>query len=111
MRTLSTDDLTQVADAIVRQADPERIYVFGSQAREEATAASDVDLLVVERKPFGAGRSRLREINNLYRAISPYRIPADILVFSTEEFARWRNSINHVVGRCAREGKLLYARH
>lgn len=111
MRTLSTDDLTQVADAIVRQAHPERIYVFGSQARGDASAESDVDLLVVERGPFGPGRSRLQEINNIYRAISPYRIPADVLVFSSEEFARWRNSINHVVGRCEREGKLLYARH
>ncbi|MBI3128017.1 MAG: nucleotidyltransferase domain-containing protein [Candidatus Tectomicrobia bacterium] len=102
--------IAQAADAIVRQADPERIYLFGSRARGEATAESDVDLLVVEREPFGPRRSRLQEINSLYRAISPYRIAADILVFSSEEFARWRNSINHVVGRCEREGKLLYAR-
>ena len=102
--------LDQVADAIVRQADPERIYLFGSQARGEAATDSDVDLLVVEREPFGPARSRLEEINNIYKAISSHRITADILVFSAEEFARWRDSINHVIGRCQREGKLLYAR-
>jgi len=103
--------LGEVVDAVVREVAPERVYLFGSRARGEADEASDVDLLVVEREPFGEGRSRLNETNRIYRALSRFRVPIDVLVYSVEEFGEWQDSINHIVGRCAREGRLLYARH
>ncbi len=40
------------------------------------------------------------------------RLPAsfDFLLFSPEEVARWRNSMNHVVFHALQEGKVLYER-
>lgn len=109
--TVVTDEvLAEIVRVIVREVDPEQIYLFGSQARGEARADSDVDLLIVERKPFGPQHSRFQEINRIYRVLSSFRIPKDILLYSDDEFAKWRNSINHVIGRCYREGKLLYER-
>jgi len=90
--------------------DPEQIYLFGSYARGDTCEDSDLDLLIVEREPFGLGHNRLQEVNLIYRVLAPFRVSADILVYSSEEFAKWRRSLNHVVGRCYREGKLLYAR-
>jgi len=101
------DDMVQ---AIVREVAPERIYLFGSRARGEARQDSDVDLLVVVGDPFGPEHNRFQEINRIYRALSAFRIPNDVLLYSSEEFAKWSRSLNHVVGRCVREGKLLYAR-
>lgn len=69
-----------------------------------------MDLLVVERDPFGPGRSRRQEIAKIRRAVSAYRIPKDILVFSEEEVAYWADSLNHVIAQCLREGRVLYAR-
>ncbi|MBM3494009.1 MAG: nucleotidyltransferase domain-containing protein [Armatimonadetes bacterium] len=40
-------DIADMAATIVRPVAPERIVLFGSQARGEATLGSDVDLLVV----------------------------------------------------------------
>ena len=110
MTVVSETVLAEMVQAIVREVDPEQIYLFGSHARGEARADSDVDLLVVEREPFGPRHSRFQQINRLYRALSSFRIPKDILLYSRDEFAKWRNSLNHVVSRCYREGKLLYER-
>ncbi len=45
--------LDEMVDAIVREIDPEMIFLFGSHARGAASAGSDVDFLIVERGPFG----------------------------------------------------------
>ena len=72
-----TDDQIREAVAIlVREAQPERVILFGSYARGEATAGSDLDLLVVEKE----ARHRQAEMARLRRALSPLRIPVDVLV-------------------------------
>lgn len=102
--------LRQMACAIVDEVDPDRIILFGSHAGRSAGPDSDVDLIVIEREPFGPGRSRLDEIERLYGALSDFFVPKDILVFSREEVERWRDSINHVLARSLREGVVLYER-
>jgi predicted nucleotidyltransferase len=102
--------LAEMTETIVREIDPEQIYLFGSRARGEARANSDVDLLIVEGEPFGLHRSRRVEMSRIRRAVARFRIPVDILVYSADEVAQWRHSINHVIARCLREGKRLYAR-
>jgi predicted nucleotidyltransferase len=102
--------LADMVQAIVCEVDPERIYLFGSRARGDARVDSDIDLLVVESAPFGPERSRFKEMNRIRRSLSTFRVPKDVLVYSTDEFTKWSRSLNHIVGRCSREGKLLYAR-
>jgi predicted nucleotidyltransferase len=99
-----------MVQAIVDEVDPELIYLFGSQARGNPGPNSDIDLLIVEREPFEPRRSRLQEINRIYRAVTRFRVPTDVLLYSADEFSQWRHSTNHVVGRCCREGKVLYER-
>jgi predicted nucleotidyltransferase len=110
MITVTDDVLQQMVRAIVREVDPEQIWLFGSRARGEGGPDSDVDLLVVEREPFGPGRSRLEEMGRLYLALVDFRIPVDILLYSVGEVKEWRGSLNHVVARCLREGQLIYDR-
>jgi len=62
-----TDEvLADMVQAIVREVDPERIYLFGSRARGDAREDSDIDLLIVESEPFGPGRSRFEELNRIH---------------------------------------------
>jgi uncharacterized protein len=110
MIEVTEEVLSDMVQAIVREVDPERIYLFGSRARGEARQDSDVDLLIVVSEPFGPEHSRFQEINRVYRALSSFRVPNDVLLYSSDEFAKWSQSLNHVLGRCSREGKLLYAR-
>jgi predicted nucleotidyltransferase len=110
MNEITERVLVEMIKAIVREVNHERIYLFGSRARGDERADSDVDLLIVEGEAFGRERSRRQEISRIRRTLSPFRIPTDILVYSTEETTKWQNSVNHVISRCLREGKLLYAR-
>ena len=100
--------LDQMVRVIVREIDPERIILFGSRARPSPPPDADVDLLVIDKRPFGKDRSRRKEAARLWRALSKFLVPKDILLYSHEEVDEYRDFINHVVARALREGKVLY---
>ncbi len=107
---VTDDTLDRMVRAIVAAVDPERVILFGSRARGDAGAESDVDLVVVEAEPFGPGRSRHDELVRLYHALADFRVAADVLVYSNADVAYWRDSLNHVLARALREGRTLYER-
>ncbi len=102
--------LRQMVDVIVRERSPEVIILFGSRARGNARADSDVDLLVIEKEPFSPQHSRRKGVARLQMALRKLPLSKDILLYSREEFERWRNSLNHLAGRAGREGRLLHGR-
>ena len=106
--TKTTDALLdRMVKAIVDEVAPEQVI---SRARGDTTADSDVDLVVVEAAPFGAGRDRRVEATRLWRALADFDVSKDILVYSSDEVEYWRDSLNHVLARALREGELLYER-
>ena len=102
--------LKEMTASIVATANPDRVYLFGSYATGNPRVDSDVDLLVVVDDNFDAQKSRLDAINRIRRELAKFRVAKDVLVYSTAEVAQWRNSRNHVIGRCLREGRQLYGR-
>jgi uncharacterized protein len=110
--TPATDMLIQeMARAIVREVNPRKVILFGSYGKGNPGRDSDVDLLIIQDKPFGKDRSRFREISKVRRVLSQFRVPKDILVYSSDEVAKWENSMNHILAHCLREGRVLYERH
>lgn len=110
MKPVTEDMIRQMVGAIVAEAQPERVILFGSQARGDAGEASDVDFIVVDSTPFNERRSRRLFCVRLYEALAKFRVPTDILVYSRYEFDYWSDSLNHVVGRAVAEGRVLYER-
>lgn len=102
--------LGEMVQAIVAEVDPEQVILFGSRARGDEREDSDIDLLVVEAEPFGPERSRHKELVRLYRTLAGFRVPADVLVYSLDDVDYWRDSLNHVLARALREGKVLHER-
>ena len=102
--------LDQMVKAIVETAQPEKVILFGSRARETAHDKSDYDFLVVDAKPFDRNRSRRKAIAKISRVLASFRVPTDVLLHSTDEVTQWSHSRNHVIGRAMREGKVLYER-
>ncbi len=100
--------IREMVAVVVREVDPQAIVLFGSHATGDATADSDVDLLVVEQTPFGPQKDRRREMTRLWKALSGFEVAKDILVYSRAEVDRWRDARNHIIGRALREGKLVY---
>jgi predicted nucleotidyltransferase len=101
-----TKHIQQMVERIVAQFHPEKIILFGSHARGDGTADSDVDLLIV--MPVeGSKRAKQREIR---AALHDVRVPKDIIVSRPEEFL-WRKDIVGTIERpAAHEGRILYAR-
>ena len=109
--TQVTDTLIgEIVQAIVNEVDPERVILFGSRGRGDERQDSDVDLVVVEAEPFGPNRSRHKEMVRLYHAVAGFPVAADVLVYSRDDVDFWRDSLNHVLARALREGRVLYER-
>jgi predicted nucleotidyltransferase len=104
------DTARAVVDATISAVDPEQVILFGSRARGDARADSDLDLMVIMHDPFTAEYSRQEQLRRVRRALHGFRIPVDILLYSRDEIDTWRESPNHVIGRSLREGVTVYAR-
>ena len=99
-------ELARVIERLVSSFTPEAIYVFGSQARGDATPDSDVDLLVVVNT---ADRPAHQLAQAAYRAIGWHSMAIDILVMPREEF-EWRSrALASLPATVLREGRTLYA--
>jgi predicted nucleotidyltransferase len=104
------DVVDEMVNAIVREIHPEKVYLFGSYARGEVHADSDVDLLIVQAEDFGPDRSRWKELQRIRKLLTSCRVPKDILVYSRSEVEKWGRSLNHIISYAVREGRLLYER-
>ena len=102
--------LERMVQAIVDEVDPEQVILFGSRARGDAAVGSDVDLIVIKSAPFGKGRDRDVEETRLWRTLASFHVPKDLLVYSRDEVEYWRGSLNNVLARALREGRVLYER-
>ena len=101
---ISQEILAEVKDRLVEKFHPQRIILFGSQARETADKQSDVDLLVV--CPIQGNRRQLMVAMD--RALKGLPIARDIMVLSPEEFERDRYIPGTVARPAWKEGKVLY---
>ena len=110
MTPVTDEFLQNMVRAIVDEVDPEQVILFGSRGRGDHRENSDIDLIVIEAEPFGPEKSRHKEMLRLYRAVRGSRVPVDILVYSNEDVDYWRDSLNYVLARALREGKVLYER-
>ncbi len=97
-----TDELVA---RIVAAVHPQRIILFGSHARGEALADSDIDVLVVAAE----GTHRRRTAQIIHRALLGYGVPVDVVVATPSDLEIYRESPGLVYYHALREGKDLYA--
>jgi predicted nucleotidyltransferase len=106
--TIDDTLVDRVVERIRAATDPEAILLFGSAARGETHAESDLDLVVVmELGPDGNPRDKTRQIHRLF---SDLRVPMDIVVLSPEQFDEGQNLPGHIARVATRHGETLYER-
>lgn len=97
--------VNQLVQTVVATARPLRIMLFGSAARNEMNADSDVDVLVV----MPSGTHRRKTAQQLYRQLVGLGVPFDIVVATQDDLERHCNNPGLIYGTILREGKEIYA--
>lgn len=102
---IQMDILQTITTRIAEALHPQKIILFGSWAREEQNAQSDIDLLVIQESELPRPQ-RYAQVRRLFWGIG---VPLDILVYTPEEFARYQDVPGSFTHTVAREGRVLYA--
>jgi len=97
--------LQTLVDRIVRLVRPLRIFVFGSAARGDMGAHSDIDLLVI--MPPGAHRRRTAQ--RIYTEIQGVGVPFDVLVATADDIEKHKHNVGLIYATILREGQEVYA--
>ena len=98
--------LDEMVQRIVKRFHPDRIILFGSHAKGDATDNSDLDLLVV----MPVEGSRRQKANEIDLALADRTVPIDVVVVTPDQFERQRDIIGTIVREAVREGKTVYER-
>jgi predicted nucleotidyltransferase len=102
--TRNTEAIRKLTKLLIEAAKPERIIMFGSQARGDAADDSDLDVMVVEEGVSNRAAEMVR-LNRLLRSLD---IAVDLLVVSSEKFNYWCDTPGNVYFEAATEGEVLY---
>ncbi len=96
-----------VAEAAQRAAAPDTVILFGSRARGDHRAGSDVDLLIVRNDKSIPPRGSAWLAVDEYFAANPPELHVDIITMSREQFAYCSRAQNHVAGQALRDGVIM----
>jgi uncharacterized protein len=110
-RVYSYPEVTdELLDEVVRRikavGDPYRIVLFGSRARGEARADSDLDLLILEDSDL----PRYKRPKRYRQALLGLFPSKDIVVWTPQEVDEWKAVPNTFISTALREGRVLYER-
>ncbi len=98
------NEIEDVARKIGEHTKAKSVILFGSHARDQAGADSDVDLLVVA----DSNLPRYKRSRQLHLMFKPYPFAMDILVYTPGEVEKEREWESSFISRVLREGKRLY---
>ena len=104
-KAIDQETLNAIIQRVVEVAKPDKIILFGSAARDQMGANSDVDLLVVMPVDGSVVDKRLE----IRAALHDVPIPIDVVVTTPEEFAWQKDYVGTSEWRATSEGKVLYA--
>ena len=98
--------LSEILKRLEKEFHPDRIYLFGSRARGQASSESDYDLLlVIKDSPL----SKIERMQKAQEALWGIWGSADIVVFTQAEFDQLKEEPSSLVSTVLREGQLLNA--
>lgn len=98
--------IDRIVKRIVKRFRPEKIILFGSQARGDARPDSDIDLLVVMPVEESVVEKRLQ----IQMALPQLAVSVDVFVTTPENFAWRKDYVGTIEWPATREGRALYAR-
>jgi predicted nucleotidyltransferase len=89
---------------IIENFAPQKVIAFGSWARNETNADSDVDFLII--MPYSGSKRELQV--SIRRYLKDFDVPKDVIVVSPEELAEKRFLNGYIYQSALSEGKVLF---
>jgi uncharacterized protein len=100
------DNIKHVARNMAISINAERVILFGSYARGDATEQSDVDLMIIAKSDL----PRFKRSRELYKLLRPHPFAMDIVVYTPHEVEKGKKTKVSFVSTVLKEGKTLYVR-
>jgi len=98
------DALEKAIKIIVQVAEPDRIILFGSHAREDGKPESDYDLLVLKK---GAGKKRALT-QKIYLSFKDVGAPIDVIVADLDKYEQLKTDPYLIYSEAAKNGRMVY---
>ncbi len=98
--------MQEMVQRILEVAQPEKIILFGSYARGDATEHSDIDILIIQHSDLPRHK-RATPIRLALLGLFPSK---DIVVYTPEEVEDWKTASTSFIASVLREGRVLYER-
>jgi predicted nucleotidyltransferase len=103
--TRSTEEIiAEMTRRIVERFDPLQVILFGSHARGDAHADSDVDLLVVFPELENNRKMRV----DIRGILTDFAVAKDIIVATPDEIARSQHRLGSILRPALRDGRVLF---
>ena len=98
--------LPEITNRVVQKFQPERVILFGSQARGDAASESDVDILVV----VPDGSDVRRTTTAIYEELDDLPISKDVVVVTPTDVTTFGRLVGTILKPALEEGISIYER-
>jgi len=89
----------------LKKYDPEKIIIFGSQAKGASDPFSDIDLIIIKKTP----KRFLNRLKDVIRIIKP-EYDLDVLVYTPQELKKMMSEGCYFIKHVLEEGETIYER-
>jgi len=101
---VSEETLSEITRRLVDGFHPDKIILFGSQARGTADERSDVDILVI----CSVKGNRFDLIFSMDKSLEGMRLARDIVILTDKEYQKDSRIPGTIARYASKEGKILY---
>ena len=98
------DMIQVIIERIVAGFAPERVILFGSQARGDAVPHSDIDLLIV----FSDVADKRQAAIRIRQALADLPVAKDVFITTPQEIKERGKVIGYILRPALEEGKVVY---
>ena len=96
--------LSAILERIIRVASPDKVILFGSYARGEATKGSDIDLIVLKK----GVKQRKKLAQDIYIALIGIPASVDVIVETPERLEKYKTMPGMIYKHVLSEGLVVY---
>ena len=94
-----------ILEALKKEFNPLRVFLFGSRANENANSESDFDFVVVVKETNKTRIENMRRARALIREVAG--VSADVFVYDKKEFDEYKDELSSVPETALNTGREL----